>query len=350
MNEFKTAGILLVVALVTGGVFLAVMPKSAEPISATAPGYRELRGRAFGTSYHLQWEELVPGTVNMKTEVDTVFARLDETISSYRPDSEVARFNTQESTIPFRLSPDVSELFEVAFNLERESGGTFSPTVAPLLKAWGLGPYPRRDKIPDAAEIAAAQKRLGTVKLEAGALTKSDPQASVDLSGMGEGVALKRLAILMEECRFKNYYIELGGEVFARGVSQKGRAWRVGIERPEANATELWCVVEIDGVGLSTSGNYRNFFEFEGKQYSHILDPRGGRPVEHNLVSVSVIDVSPLQSDGWDTALMVLGVDAGYAKAVEKNLAALFIYKENGALKSRQTPAFEKYVVKDARP
>jgi len=362
MKELKTAAILLVFALVTGAVTLALLPNTATPQFQAQPEtparHYEFNGRAFGTTYTIRWnEELSTEKVEaLRLMIEGELREIDGAISIYRPDSELSKFNAHRSTTPVRVTPSTVWMVTEALGLRSNSDGAFDPTILPLLRVWGFGPYPRRKVLPKSNEIVDAQKHLGGVEVvnpTAGpgdTLRKSDPEAEVDLSGIGEGRALQSMTACMNTLQVQNCYIEFGGEMFARGQSVKGRPWRVGIERPEENAAGLWCIVELDGVGVSTSGNYRNFVEIDGRQYSHLIDPRTGKPIDHAGVSVSVIDASTVLADGWSTALMVLGPEQGYAKAIEKNLAALFIYRENGELKSRQTPAFEKYVVKDAKP
>lgn len=362
MNELKIAGVLLLVVSITGAATVALLPGKATeqhlPAETRSPARnREFTGRAFGTTYTVRWnaELSLEKEEHLRTLIEQELRKVDERISTYRPDSELAKFNALRSTDPVELSEPTVAHFLIAEKLKSESNGAFDVSVLPLLKVWGFGPYPRRTTLPKPNEIMDAQKHLGGVDVELDRapltkLEKSDPEAQLDLSALGEGWALAAMKKVLQAQKVEDYYLELGGEMFACGRSAKGHAWRVGIERPEENSSELICAVELDNVGVSTSGNYRNFVEIDGKNYSHLIDPRTGRPIDHAGISVSVIHSDPVLADGWSTALMVLGPEKGYEKAIKKNIAALFIYRENGELKSKQTPGFDKYVVKDAKP
>jgi FAD:protein FMN transferase len=322
---------------------------SAMHRSGSAEGWVDLRGRAFGTDYHIQWKE--NGWANargIESGVKRIFDDLDQRISIYNPRSDVSLFNAYRTPGPFSLDTDTASIYEFAEQFADDTGHAFEPTIAPLIRAWGFGPYKRRSTPPDDGAIAEARSHVGAGKIERSGdsiLSKLDPLAELDLSAMGEGLAIRRIAVLLRANGLNDWYVELGGEICANGKNARGGAWRVGVERPERGSNKLWCVVELDGVGIASSGAYQNFFEAGGKRYSHILDPRTGRPVEHNLVLVSVIHRDSMVADVWGTALMVLGPEAGMAIAREKKLAALFIIAGEDGFHERATPEFERYRV-----
>jgi thiamine biosynthesis lipoprotein len=177
--------------------------------------------------------------------------------------------------------------------------------------------------------LQATKKSVGYCKLE----VRSDPPAlrkmaaglQVDLSSIAPGYTVDRMAAILSEYGARDLMVEIGGEVRAAGRRADGKPWRVGLERPVANRREMLRAIPLENAAVSTAGDYRKFFEHEGRRYSHIIDPSTGRPVEHSLVSVTVVAETCLEADGWDTPLLVLGPDRGFACAEENNIAALFV-------------------------
>ena len=271
--------------------------------------------------------------------------RIDALMSTYRPDSELSRFNASRSLEPFSISKETAEVFAYAEAVSRATDGALDVTVGPLVNAWGFGPEVRSD-IPDDAEIDALRKRVGYEKLvldmENNTIRKTIPDLYCDLSAVAKGYAVDRVADLLEEMDF-DYFVEVGGEVRARGVDDAGRPlWTAGIERPIPDRRVVHRVVPISEGALATSGDYRNFYEENGERISHTIDPRTGRPVRHPPGSVSVLDARCAVADAYATALVVLGPEAGYALAVRLDLSALFlVVGEDGSIEERMTPAFD---------
>jgi thiamine biosynthesis lipoprotein len=164
------------------------------------------------------------------------------------------------------------------------------------------------------------------------------------LSAIAKGFAVDRIAEHLERLGIRNYLVEIGGELRARGHNAQGKPWQVAIESPQAGMRAIHRVLSCDGLAMATSGDYRNFFEEHGKQYSHIIDPRLGRPVSHGLASVTVLDPSCARADALATALMVLGPDAGYELAFEEGLTVLLIVKHDGKLVEKATPSFRDLI------
>jgi thiamine biosynthesis lipoprotein len=200
--------------------------------------------------------------------------------------------------------------------------------------------------VPSAEAIDAARRRVDWRKLEARleppALRKSDPDVSVDLSGIAKGCAVDAIASHLESLRIRDWLVSVAGELRARGNSQQGRPWHVGIEKPLDEGRTIEHVIELKDAALSTSGDYRNFFIAGGRRYGHVIDPRVGRPVATGVASVSVVARSSMVADALATALMVLGPDAGYALASREDLACLFILRGNQNFTKRMTPGFER--------
>jgi len=310
-----------------------------------------LNGSAFGTT----WSLIVtspPAELNqaaLQTQIDSVLQRIDKQISTYRPDSEISQFNASQSTDWFAVSPEIAKLVEQSGRLSEITNGAFDVTVNPLVKLWKFGPSRKTTatlEIPSAEAIKECMEKVGYRKLltrhETPALKKSNPQLSIDLSSIGEGHALDSIGSLLEARGLKNYLVELGGEVRARGRGPRGTFWRAGIERPEHLGRDIECAVELQNSGLATSGNYRNFYVINGKRYAHIIDARTGHPVEHNLAAASVIATESAHAGILSTAMMALGPDDALALAKRENIAVLLLVRKDSTFEERTTPGFDK--------
>jgi thiamine biosynthesis lipoprotein len=166
----------------------------------------------------------------------------------------------------------------------------------------------------------------------------------VDLSAIAKGYAVDMVAEYLLALGVDNFMVEIGGEIRAQGRNARDTLWRIAIEKPSSTSRVVHTVIELDNVGIATSGDYRNYFEQGGQRYSHTIDPQSGRPVTHRLASVTVADASSMQADALATALLVLGPDAGYRFAAEQRLAAFFIVKGENGFYAKQTPAFRRYL------
>ncbi len=280
-----------------------------------------------------------------RAAVERVLARVDGRMSTWRPESELSRFNRLQSTEPFPVSADTLAVFRHALEISALTGGAFDVTVAPLVDAWGFGPAGRPAAFPDAAEIERLRARVGYRQLRidgaASTIRKLHPLLAADLSALAKGYAVDQVAELLRAERIESYLVEVGGEVRTRGRSERGDAWRVGIERPAPGPPAVQRLLGLGNLALATSGDYRNYYEVEGRRLSHTIDPRTGRPVAHRLAAASVIDPLCVRADALATALEVLGPEDGFALAVEQGWAALLIARRaDGTLHERETPAF----------
>lgn len=287
--------------------------------------------------------------------VEEALHGIDAKMSTYKPSSELSRFNLQQATEPFPLSEDTLEVLAASREISRLSGGAFDVTVGPLVNALGFGPGGQAPRVPADEDLERLLALVGWQKLEvdaaAGTVRKTLPELYVDLSAVAKGYAVDRAAAVLDEMGLTDYMVEVGGEVRTRGLNLKRQPWRIGIERPVAESRELQQVVPLSGLSMATSGDYRNFYVLDGRRYSHTIDARTGRPVTHGAASVSVVTEECLWADGWATALMVLGPEEGFVLAEEQGLAALFlIYHEEGSFEERPTEAFRELMgaAKDA--
>ncbi|MBI5775632.1 MAG: FAD:protein FMN transferase [Verrucomicrobia bacterium] len=324
-------------AVLDSSTVFAAAP-DAKPISLT--------GLAMGTSYSIQYLPATntPAPETVRRAAAALLERLEQQMSTYRTNSELSRFNDSRSTNWFAVSPELAQVVGEAQRVSQLTGGAFDVTVNPLVRLWGFGPNRRTGEVPRAAAIAAARTRVDFRKLEVrrepAALRKTDPALTVDLSGIAKGFAVDELAAELKKLGVKNFLVNLAGEIKARGNSAAGRAWRVGVERPVENGRDIGRVVELRNLGLSTSGDYRNFFEARGRRFHHVIDPRTGWPADGGAASVSVAHASNATADALATALAVLGPKAGLELARHEKLAALFVIRQGNQFTEIMTPAF----------
>ena len=312
------------------------------------PAVHEFDGATMGTTWAVRvvtadaWPQAEHDRVG--AEMQAALDDVESKMSHYDPSSELSRFNRERTTRPFPVSADTFEVFRQARRLSELTAGALDVTVAPLVDAWGFGPVEPALFPPDAGRLSRAREHVGYAGIEldaeASTLRKADPAVEADLSAVAKGYGVDRVAATLRGAGFRRYLVEVGGEIVAAGTNHLDRPWRIGIESPTA-AGGIQRVVPLRDRAMATSGDYRNRREVEGGWVSHTIDPRTGRPVEHRLASVSVIADRCVVADGLATALEVLGPDDGYALAVERGWAALFLVRgEGGAIAERATPSF----------
>jgi len=268
-------------------------------------------------------------------------------MSTYRKDSSLSRINTRRDRVPIPVSSALFEVLEAAQEIHGASNGAFDVTVGPLVNAWGFGPGGRQNT-PTDDEISGLMAHVGQSNMgldsAAKTLTKSHPALYIDLSAIAKGYAVDRIAAALTDLGQRNYYVDVGGEVRVRGENADGVPWRVGVERPDEGRGVVQEVLHLEDMSVATSGDYRNYYEEQGKRVSHTIDPRSGRPIEHTLASVTVVHQDCMRADAWATALNVLGPQKGVALARGKNLAALFIVRQSdGGFSVERTGDLARY-------
>ena len=281
-------------------------------------------GRAMGTTWNLRADTDAQSThqTDLQQKLDT----WESILSHWRPDSALSRFNSSPSTDWIAVPAELIEVVELAQQIGHDTDHALDITIAPLVDLWGFGAKGKRDSSPTEAEITAAKARCGWQHLQTRhdppALRKTRPELQINVSAVAEGWALDKITKHLESKGITNFLLEIGGEVLARGE------WRVGIQTPGAPPGEAAQTFQLKDQSLATSGVYRQNFTAEGKQRSHILDPRTGRPIEHRLTSVSVIHSSAAQADGYATALLVLG--PGKGRELAQKLGLRVVWFEHG--------------------
>jgi len=304
-----------------------------------------LTGETMGTSYNIRIADDVGQPDDLQRQIDALLDEINRQMSTYLDDSEIAQFNRQTTTDWFEVSPEFATVTDRALQIARESDGRFDPTVGPLVRLWSFGPPPRSQQPPSAAEIERVRSAVGSnlveVRLDPPALRKLDPRVELDLSAIAKGYGVDRVSQLLLDAGAGNHMVEIGGEVMARGHRSAGTPWRIGLEAPLIDGRDLDSVLPISDLAVATSGDYRNFFEADGRRYSHTIDPLTGAPITHDLASVSVVADDCTTADGFATALNVLGPDEGFELARQLDLAAYFIVHSGDEFVTRATPAFE---------
>lgn len=336
-------------ALMAGGCDSGTTPGGAAPATV-------LEGKTMGTFWRVSAVGVDGARADaLRRKVQAQLDADDMQLSTWKADSALMRFNRSDSTAPWPVSDSIADIVTESLRIGSKTGGAMDITIGPLVNLWGFGPDKQPLKTPSAGQIAAAKARTGlqhlTVINKSGSqyLQKDLPDLYVDLSTVGEGYAADHLARLMAEEGISRYLVSVGGALVSRGMNASGRPWRVAIQKPTDRENAVQAIVDINGHGISTSGSYRNYYELDGRRISHVIDPRSGEPIQHKLVSVTVIAPTALEADGWDTGLMVLGTEKAKEVVREQGLAAYFIYKQGESFQTWMSPQFKSYLAGDAK-
>ena len=307
-----------------------------------------LTGATMGTTYSV----IVPGLkksdrAGLKSNIDARLEEVNASMSTWREDSTISRFNNFTSTHWFDVSQGFVLVAGAALEIAARTGGAFDPTVGPLVRRWGFGSDPDVS-IPSTDEITELLALTGFENLQVHAdslsVKKSISQLQLDLNAIAKGYAVDLLAAEVAASGYRNYLVEIGGELRVSGVNADGDPWRIGIESPDTATPDdgQRPGLYLNAGGIATSGDYRNAFESNGVRYSHIIDARSGAPVSHALASVTVVADSAMLADGWATALMVLGSDEGMKIADQLGLAGFFIVRAGDGFTTRTSREFDR--------
>lgn len=290
---------------------------------------------------------------NLESDIDSILRAFDMTASLWEEDSELRKINRNETTV---VTPVLADLIQKSININQYTHGAFDCTIGNLVNAWGFG-Y-KNDSLPDSTTIEKLLKHCGTEKLRLQHDTTmsryhiSKPaELEIDLNAIAQGAAVDMIGQHFESIGIENYLVDIGGEVRARGRKSDGSLWKVGIETPSKTKDDsrtIDAVIEIKDLSVVTSGNYRKYYIEDGVKYSHTISPQTGRPVNHTLLSVSVIDKEAWKADALATAFMVMGLDSAlsFINSTPEDEAIYFIYNEAGEYKTHITPSFEKMISK----
>ncbi len=334
-------------------ILLSGCDRHRETVGASA---MVLEGRTMGTFWRVSLANVDPGLKeNLQKAVQQQLDNDDRELSTWKADSVLSRFNQYRGSDPQPVSDNMADIVTLALRIGQKTHGKMDITVGPLVNLWGFGPVKQPATVPTQAQIAAVRALTGLQHLrviqrsEGAYLQKDLPDLYVDLSTMGEGFATDHLARLLEKEGINNYLVSVGGAVLTRGKNAEGKAWKVAIQKPTDKENAVQAVVDLQGHGISTSGSYRNYYELNGKRISHVIDPTTGEPIQHKLVSATVIATTALEADGWDTGLMVLGEEQAKALALREQLAVYLIVKQGNGFSSWMSPQFSAFLLPEAQ-
>lgn len=313
--------------------------KAPEPI--------KIEGFAQGTTYHLTF--VLPVTQEQAAitrEVTEELKRIDASISNYRKDSTIELFNAQLDTEPHEVNEEIVKLVEYARKINQASGGCYDPTIKPLFDLWGFKKnvfnLPSDEALQQTLQLIGMNKLITVDETH---LQKTSPNLRVDLSSIGQGYSVERLATILENHNVTSYIVEIGGELKVRGKKSDGTPWRIAMEKPistERKVEKIAVFETGEAMSLNPSGTYHHYFDNNGKRYSHILDARSGKPIEHNTVVANAFIADSTLADAWSTALLCLGSEAGIKVADENNIAALFFDQVDGQFIEKKSQAMDK--------
>ena len=315
------------------------------------PRTLSIQGETMGTTYNVIASDVPSGTqdADVQSAVEATLAEVNAAFSNWDPTSEVSVINANESIGPIAISSEMAELLKVADAVHQASEGQFDLTLGPVIELWGFGAPGPEAEIPsdEAIEEALAltgQRRVLRRDDEARTLEKLAPKAQIYLASIAKGSGIDAVAETLRGQNLGNFMVEIGGDLFAVGEGTTGAGWRIGIEQPDALSRKVERIVAVSGLGMATSGDYRNYFEQDGVRYSHIFNAKTGRPVTHKTASVTVLAENAALADAWATALLALGSEPGLAIAEAEGLAAFFIDRSETSDQNpfvlRQTSAF----------
>ena len=253
----------------------------------------------------------------IQTSIDSSLKQVNQKMSTYIEDSEISRFNNHQSTKGFKVSTEFVKVLNEALNIYQLSNGAFDITVNPLVNLWGFGSGKKVTTIPSEKKIQEILKKIGSDQInivDENTIKKNIPELEIDLGAIAKGYGVDVVAQVISNYNFDDFMVEIGGEVFVKGRNHRNENWRIGIDKPKYLALpgeDLQNILSISNVGMATSGDYRNFIEYEGKIYSHTINPRTGKPVDHNLASVTIIAPTCIKADALATAVLVMGSEKG---------------------------------------
>ena len=291
----------------------------------------KLDGPTMGTTWSLQIADKISEAKerDLSAFIHHELSALEDELSHWKTDSDLSRWNRSTDTEWQSVSRSLAKTVAIAQRIGQETDGALDVTAGPLIQLWGFGPSSSHARIPTDEEIAEALKLVGASHLEVETLSpslkKDQPSVQINVASVTEGYAMDELILMLKAEGLKNFLLEIGGEVAAVGHAPEGGPWQVGIQAPDGAKGETLEKLPLMDTCIATSGSYRHRYEKDGRTYSHLIDSRTGRPIEHKLVSVSVIHPQCVLADGYATALMVLGPVEGRKVAQRLGLRVIWL-------------------------
>lgn len=337
MEKKVQRNFLWIALLVLGTIWILARHNQVTP-------YQTDNGLIFGTVYKVTYQ----CDQNLKAEIEAELKRFDGSLSPFNDTATITRINRNEDIVPDTFFTNV---FRRSMEISRETDGAFDITVAPLANAWGFGF--KKGNFPDSAMIDSLLEMTGYEKVklsDEGKVVKTDSRIMLSCSAVAKGYAVDVIAQLLKKKGIRNFMVDIGGEVVVHGQNPQNGPWRIGLNKPIDDSLavnqELQAVLLVTDLGMATSGNYRNYYYKDGKKYAHTIDPRTGYPVQHNILSSTVVAKDCATADAYATSFMVLGLDS--AKAIcnaHPELDAYFIYERpDGKMDIYFTDGMKKYL------
>ena len=307
-----------------------------------------LQGQTMGTTYNIKVVATIEQVeaLELQTKIDSLLKQVNQEMSTYIPDSELSIFNKNRTLESVTVSTGLARVIKESIRLGNLSEGKLDVTIGPLVNLWGFGPEKKPEKVPSEELLTATKAKVGLkhLSLVNNQLSKAIPELYVDLSTIAKGYGVDLVAELIEANGINNYLVEIGGELRLKGFKHTGELWVVAIEKPLTTERSIQQFIVPKDNAMATSGDYRNYFEVDGARFSHIIEPDIGKPINHKLVSVTVIHPSSMTADGLSTALMVMGAEKGMEFSVKNDIAALFITKTENGFSEQFTLKFQPYL------
>lgn len=298
--------------------------------------WHQTEGSVFGTIYHLTYQ----GADDLQKEIEAALDSVDKSLSMFNPKSTLSRINSGQSD---SIDAMLESILPLAQKVSKATDGAFDITVAPLVNAWGFGF--KNGQLPDSAQVDSILQHIGYDRItwEKGRIRKADPNIVIDLSAIAKGFGCDAVANVLRRHKVKNFMVEIGGEVVVEGKNKSKEKWRIGVNKPVEDtlgvSAELQEVLELTNQAMATSGNYRNYrITEDGRKVAHTIDPKTGYPVQHTILSATVIAPTCAEADAFATSFMVMGMERmKQVLAKQKQLSVYIIYDDGGENKVFQT-------------
>lgn len=308
-----------------------------------------LHGQTMGTTFNVKYypTDNTPNKEQVLAAINKRLVEINQLMSTYIPDSELSLLNKTAAGEAFSLSPENVYLINEALRVNQLSEGYYDITVGPLVNLWGFGPTGRVTKQPDTEGLEQSREWVGADKLAVNnnKIVKPHNNTYIDLSSLAKGYGVDEVANVLELFSVDNYLVEIGGELRVNGIKANGKKWVVAIEKPPTSLQrEIQLYVNPENMGIATSGDYRLYFEEDGVRYSHLIDPLTGKPIQHNLATVTVLHPSSAVADAWSTAINVMGPEKGLAIAEKHNIAIYMLVRSDNGFEEVVSSKFEPYL------
>ena len=309
----------------------------------------KINGNTMGTYYFIEVIDVPVGLKikNIELEIKNTLKKANKILSNWDKDSEISIINKTDKTTAIKISDELNEVFKTAKEINAKSNGFFDLTLDPIIELWGFGYkskqmqiIPKDNQIKNILSLIG-QKSFLKMNFDNNELIKKNKDIKINLSSIGKGYGIDLIGKKLDQLGINNYIINIGGDILTKGYNSKKENWVIGIENPNLKEKFIKEIVNLTNKGLATSGDYKNFFTKDGKRYSHIINPKTGKPIKHSTKSVTVIHENSMKADGWATAFLALGSLEGLKIADKEKIAVLFIDEIDNKLIKFKSSAFK---------